>query len=156
MTPMSINYDKVIMRKEYSSATRLLAAQLRGNPMMLVSSFYKELSDNELEELRVVSEHSIEDEISASEIILLTLMLTSAEGTSALTEEELHRQMIATKIFITTAYLHRYGLATANFDSFSYGSDMENEVIALPTELGKELADKLSRRLSDEDYNGGE
>jgi len=141
--PLSIDHDKIINHKGYTSATRLLAAQLRGNPMMLVSKFYKELSDTELEELRELSESSNSDDVTLSEIMLLTLLLTSAEGTSALTEEELIGHMNITRIFISTAYLHRQGLVTANFDAFSYGTDMEDQVIATPTDMGKDYAKRL-------------
>lgn len=148
--PFSINYDKIIHHTGYCSATRLLAAQLRGNSMMLVSKFFKELSDNELEELRELSEQSEIDDVCLSEVMLLTLMLTSAEGTSALTEEELMGQLTVSKIFISTAYLHRQGLVTADFESFSYGSDMENSIIAIPTAMGIEFSKKLKGDLGDE------
>ena len=148
--PFTINYDKIINYTGYCSATRLLAAQLRGNSMMLVSKFFKELSDNELEELRELSEQSEIDDVCLSEIMLITLMLTSAEGTSALTEEELMGQLTTTKIFISTAFLHRQGLVTADFDSFSYGSDMEDRVIAVPTDTGIEFSKKFRGGLDDE------
>jgi hypothetical protein len=142
-----INYEQIIEDVNIPSVIRLLAMRLMMKPMMLIGNFFANLSDTELEELRELAQ---DPEVTAPELLLLTMMLSAAEGTSAVTEEELQGHIAGTIIFISTAILHRNGLVTANFQNFSYGSDMEESVLAEPTGLGREYLDKLKDEDNDE------
>lgn len=137
-----INYDIVINDVNVPTAIRLLAAKLKDNPMMTVGTFFANLSDIELEELR---ELTLDAESASPELLLLTIMLAAAEGTSALDEDELLMHINCTILFISTAVLNREGLCTAHFDKFSYGSDMADSVLATPTELGLKYAEQLKK-----------
>lgn len=135
-----INHDQIVDDVNLPSAIRLLAAKLKRNPMMPVGNFFSNLSDEELEGLR---ELSLEPDAAAAELLLLTMMLSAAEGTSALTEEELNSHIACTVIFISTTVLNRQGYVTAHFENFSYGSDMIDAHLATPTGLGLEYIRKL-------------
>jgi hypothetical protein len=142
-----INYDTIIEDANIPTAIRLLAAKLKSNPMMTVGKFFANLSDDELIGLR---ELTFDIEASTPELLLLTMMLSAAEGTSALDEDELANHINATNFFIATAVLHRQGFCTAYFDKFSYGDDMSHHVLAEPTELGLKYAEQLKRNNKDE------
>lgn len=142
-----INYDTIIDDANVPTAIRLLAAKLKSNPMMTVGKFFANLSDDEMMGLR---ELTFDVEASAPELLLLTMMLSAAEGTSALDELELTNHINATNFFIATTILHRQGFCTAHFDNFSYGDDMSHHVLAEPTELGLKYAAQLKKDNKDE------
>lgn len=135
-----INYDQIILDLRLPVAIRLLAAKLKSNPMMTLEKFFTSLSDHELEELRELT-YDVDE--AGAELLLLTMMLSAAEGTSALTEDELNSHIRATIIFISTTILHRQGLVTAHFKNFSYGAEMADLEMATPTELGLEYVKRL-------------
>jgi hypothetical protein len=135
-----INYEQVMQDGNLPTTIKLLAARLLMNPHMLVGNFYANLSDNELEELRELID---DPDAAASELLLLTLMLSAAEGAVAISEEELESQMRATMIFISTSGLHRKGMVTAHFESFSYGEDMIDSNLATPTQMGLDYIKQL-------------
>jgi len=143
-----INYEQAMQDGNLPTTIKLLAARLLMNPHMLVGNFFANLSDTELDELRELVENV---DAAAPELLLLTMMLSAAEGTTALSEEELETQMSATTIFISTAALHRKGLVTAHFESFSYGEDMIDAKIATPTELGMNYVQQLKDDIEGED-----
>jgi hypothetical protein len=135
-----INYQQVVEDGNLPMTMKLLAARLMMNPHMLVGNFYANLSDTELDELKELTE---DVDAAASELLLLTMMLAASEGASALTEEELESQMSATVIFIATTALHRNGMVTAHFESFSYGADMLDAKLATPTQMGLDYIKNL-------------
>jgi hypothetical protein len=137
-----INYDIIIEDTNTPIAIRLLAAKLKINPMMMVGKFFANLSDTELYSLRDLT---FDTEASAPELLLLTMMLSAAEGTSALDDDELISHVNATNFFIATSVLHDQGFCKAHFDKFSYGDDMSHHVLAEPTELGLKYAEQLKK-----------
>lgn len=142
MNAYRINYDQIIEDGNLPSAIRILAAKLKNNPMMTLGKFFMNLSDEELFGLR---ELSLNPDASAPELLLLTMMLSAAEGTSALTEEELTFHITMTSLFISTTVLHSQGFVTAHFENFSYGDDMSDKVMATPTEMGLNYAEQLKK-----------
>lgn len=140
MNAYRINYEQVMQDGNLPTTIKLLAARLMMNPHMLVGNFYANLSDNELDELKELTE---DVDAAAAELLLLTMMLAAAEGASAMTEEELEFQMRTTVIFIATAALHRKGMVTAHFEAFSYGSDMIDSNLATPTQFGLDYIKQL-------------
>lgn len=137
-----INYDTIIDDGNLPSAIRILAAKLKNNPMMTLGKFFTNLSEEELLGLR---ELTFDHEASAPELLLLTMMLSAAEGTSALTEEELAFHINMTSLFISTTVLHNQGMVTAHFENFSYGDDMAEHKMATPTEMGLKYAEQLKK-----------
>ena len=144
-----INYDQIIEDSSLPYAIRILAAKLKTQPMMTVGKFFANLNDEELDGLhQLIMDH----DAAAPELLLLTMMLSAAEGTSAITEEELNSNVTATVIFISTTVLHREGLVTAYFDVFSYGEDMADMIMAEPTDAGNEYVKTLKNKGND-DYD---
>jgi len=137
-----INYGLIIEDTNLPIAIRLLAGKLTLNPMMTVGSFFYNLTDEELESLL---ELTYDEEASAPELVMLSMMLASAEGTSALEEDELITHIRMTQIFINTTGLHRKGFVMADFSRFSYGSDMSDGIIAIPTQVGLDAIEQLKK-----------
>lgn len=129
LDPIEINYQKLITDSTLPVAIRMLAAKLNITPMMLVGEYFKNISDEELQSLRQLT---VDPDESMPELLLLTIMLTSAEGTSALEDDELYDHIKTTLVFITTSVLDRFNLVEAFYDKFSYGHEMLHEVIARP------------------------
>jgi hypothetical protein len=137
-----INYGLIIEDTNLPIAIRLLAGKLTLNSMMTVGSFFINLTDEELESL---IELTHDQDASAPELIMLSMMLASAEGTSAVDEDELISHVRMSQIFIGTAALHRKGYVTADFSKFSYGSDMSDGIIAIPTQIGLDAIEQLKK-----------
>lgn len=129
LEPIHINYDQIISDDTMPVGIRMLAAKLKISPIMLVGEYFQNISNDELQSLR---ELTVDPDESLAELLLLTVMLTSAEGTSALEEDELYDHIKTTLVFITTTVLDRFNLVEAFFDKFSYGHEMLHEVIARP------------------------
>ena len=144
-----INYDKIIDDSSLPYAIRILAAKLKDKPMQTVGKFFANLSDDELNGLRELIN---DPDAAMPELVLLTMMLSAAEGTSAITEEELNGNVTATIIFISTTVLHREGLVTAYFDIFSYGEDMADMIMAEPTDAGNDYVNSLKNK-GNNDYD---
>jgi len=143
-----LNYTRIAEQPEVPSSIRALATKLQINPMMNCSEFFKPLTDMELEELR---ELTLDPAKPSDYAVLLTLILTAAEGTSALTDEQFNTQVVLTSIFISTASLDRKGLVVANYNNFSYGEELMGQNIATPTKRGIELLQQQRQQQRDND-----
>lgn len=116
----SINYSNVAKQKGLSNVTRVLAMDLIENPYLVIGDFFKNLSDSSLEEL--LSLVNRDDEEAISETLLLSEMLSKAEGlTNSL--EDMSKNIEMFRVLVAGTSLHRKGLIKAYFQNMSFGSD---------------------------------
>lgn len=116
--------------------TRLLAATLQQNPYITVSDFFAGLTDEELDKLMDIAEE--DDHDSYGDLILMTEMLTAAEGVDVDEEDDdvyvdniTHRlKMFIT--FITLESLERKQLIYLHRENMSFGEDYSDKIIAEP------------------------
>lgn len=132
----SVNLEMVIKDKTLMAVTRLLAAELQQNPYLTVSDFFKHLSDGDVDMLIDVSE---DDEDSRyGDIILMTEMLTAAEGVMVDEEDEdryvedITNRMRMFITFLNLESLERQGLVRVFRENMSFGEDYLDKLIAEP------------------------
>lgn len=112
-----INLDKIARHKKFTKATRLLALDLLDNPYMTVGNFFKNLSDSEIKELCDVCER--EDDEAMSELLLLSEMLSRAEGITSFTPEEIGEKAGAFRVITAGVSLARKGLVKALYNNMT-------------------------------------
>lgn len=116
----TINYSNVAKQKNLCNVTRVLAMDLIENPYLIVGDFFKSLSDGSLEEL--VSLVNRDDDDAISETLLLSEMLSKAEGlTNSL--EDMSKNIEMFRVLVAGTSLHRKGLIRAYFENMSFGAD---------------------------------
>lgn len=119
-----IDLHKVAKYKTFSRITRTLALDLIDNPYLTVGKFFKGLSDNEVKELVSLCEK--EDDASVSELLLLSEMLSRAEGITSADPDEMGVKVGALRMMTVGVSLERKGLVRAfyenmTFDTSNYG-----------------------------------
>lgn len=132
----SVDLHRVANYEGYSSCTRLLASNLINNPYVTPGEFIVGLSDYELEwllesvdKLREENEGLFDEDEDVDELILITLMLSQAEGVFVSTEEELFNSIKMFSLMLVGIRLSRDGIVKAYPEKFSFGEDMQEEVI---------------------------
>lgn len=132
----TINYKKIISDKTMLPVTRLLAADLTMTPYMTVGTFFKNIKDADLDTLREVMEDS-EDE-HYGEIILITEMLTRAEGVETQTDKfddflsDLTNRVKIFSAYIALEYLARTGHIIVERQHMSFGEEHLDSIVARP------------------------
>lgn len=119
-----INLMEVFKAKEYTQATKLLAAKLMDNPYYSVGMFMQTLSNSELEYFQEISEKH-----NCDELVLLTLMLLHAEGTEVKDELDFEQHFSSLKMFLAGTALDRKGMIKVNYENFSFNPDAGDKVV---------------------------
>lgn len=124
----TINYAKLITEKSLLSVTRLLASDLSSNPYLTIGDFLKELSLGDLEKLVNIIDEG-EDHPNFEDLILISGMLSSAEGIPCSTVDDYHKCANQLTTFIVCESLGRKGFVKVIHENMSFGEDMKNEII---------------------------
>jgi hypothetical protein len=123
----SINYEKVLHQETFLPVTRLLAADLIKNQYMPIGDFIKSLSDNSLEELNEIS--ADENHPNFEEMILISEMLSAAEGTNMGGTPEVHQRLNMFITWLIFESLKRKGLVKIHYENLSFGDDMADKIV---------------------------
>ncbi len=129
MSEWMLHLDKIRNNKKSSAITRMLAATLQLNPYMTIGQFLKNLNDDDLHSLLEKTEDIGPENEGTEDVLLITMMLAQAEGTSAETMETLLENVNAMCIFIAGTSLARKGLVKAYYDNMSFGADMREALV---------------------------
>lgn len=131
-----VDLDKVSNNDSYSSCTKLLASNLINNPYLTPGEFITSLSNYELEwllesveKLKEENEGLYDEDEDVDELILITLMLSQAEGIEVIDEDQLFNSVKMFAIMLIGTQLSREGLVKLYPEKFSFGEDMQEEVI---------------------------
>lgn len=127
----TINYDMVVKSKRCLAITRLTALSLIDCPYMTLGEFFKGISDSDLQNLQDVVEDATNEEENprVEDLILLTEMLTAAEGVERNNIEDLHSRLNFFSMCVTITSLERKGLVKVNYHNMSFGSDMGDKIV---------------------------
>ena len=123
----SINYEKVLHEETFLPVTRLLAADLIKNQYMPIGDFIKSLNDNSLEELNEIS--ADENHPNFEEMILISEMLSAAEGTNMGGTPEVHQRLNMFITWLIFESLKRKGLVKIYYENISFGEDMGDKIV---------------------------
>jgi hypothetical protein len=127
----NINYENVTMSKDLLAITRLTAADLMKCPYMTLGDFFKNLTDGDVQSLQNIVELLVdnpEDE-SIGNLIILTEMLTSAEGVPRPDLEDMHKRLNSFCMYVTVVSLARKGFVKVYYENMSFGEDMGKKVV---------------------------
>jgi len=126
--PYSINYEKILTQKGMLPITKLLVTELQKNPYMTPGDFFKDLPDSTLSELQAVADDN--ESKHFEELILITEMLTQAEGLASMSFEEMNRRTSQFIMYLTLESLKRKGLIIVHYENLSFGDDYGDKMIA--------------------------
>jgi hypothetical protein len=127
----NINYDNVMKSKDLLAVTRLTAANLMKCPYTTLGDFFKGLTDSDIQSLQDIVELLVdepEDEI-VSNLIILTEMLTSAEGVPRPDLEDMHKRLNSFCMYVTVVSLARKGFVKVYYENMSFGEDMGKKIV---------------------------
>ncbi len=125
----SINYALVANEKGLLSITRLLATSMAINPYMSIGDFLKNLSDHDLQTLLEIIDFG-EDHTNFDDIMLLSGMLSAAEGIPCKSIDDYHKCMNMFMTFLTVESLYRKKLVKIFRENMSFGDDMMDAKVA--------------------------
>lgn len=136
----SVNYDQIIASNNYCSIVKMLALQIKMNPYTTVGEFFKGLSDDDIQYLvdmveksNALGEEDTEEEYESSgveDLMLLSLMLSRAEGGEEECFEEIQQKLNSLCLLIITTSLHRKGLVDVFYENYSLQEDARSRPVA--------------------------
>ena len=124
------NMEKIIDAEGLLPVTKSVAKMLMRNPYTSLGKFFKKLSDENLEVLmEIVEEGDSEFNVGIEDIVLLTEMLSRAEGVPSGSIEEITENVNYFGVCVTCVSLARKGLVRVYYDNMSFGKDYGDKVI---------------------------
>ena len=120
----SIELDRIIASRNFTSIVKQLAVELKSNPYKTVGSFFDTLSNYDLDILM----EKLDNE-DLEEILLITELLARAEGAGARDMEDITRNVNVMTVMIAGEALARKGLVEAFHSNMSFGEDSSDKPI---------------------------
>ena len=122
--------EKIIDAEGLLSVTKSVAKMLMRNPYTSLGKFFKKLSDENLEVLmEIVEEGDSEFNVGIEDIVLMTEMLSRAEGVPSGSIEEITENVNYFGMCVTCVSLARKGLVRVYYDNMSFGKDQGEKVL---------------------------
>ena len=129
-----INFGKVVEHTAFTAVTRLLAASLQHNPYMSVGDFFANLSNADLGVLGDLVDRAygdadeeretgrqVKDNAAMEELLLISQMLSRAEGTETANMDEIAKQVEYFVNLIPLTTLERKGLIHVYYENMTLG-----------------------------------
>lgn len=126
---LTIAYDRISTNKSFTSVTRNLATKLTTRMYLSLKDFFQELSDKEFDELIYLIQVYEHDENAQCELILLTEMLSRAEGIVSSDEKTVSENCGYFVMVVAGVSLERKGVIRILYDNLTFDRDMLDEVI---------------------------
>ena len=122
--------EKIIDAEGLLPVTKSVAKMLMRNPYTSLGKFFTKLSDENLEVLmEIVEEGDSEFNVGIEDIVLMTEMLSRAEGVPSGSIEEITENVNYFGVCVTCVSLARKGLVRVYYDNMSFGKDYGDKVI---------------------------
>ena len=116
--------EKIIGSDKLLPVTRSVAKMLMRNPYTSLGRFFKKLSNENLEILmEIIDEGDSEFNERMEDIVLMTEMLSRAEGVPTESVEEITENVNYFGACVTCVSLARKGLVRVYYDNMSFGTD---------------------------------
>ena len=121
---------KIIDAEGLLPVTKSVAKMLMRNPYTSLGKFFTKLSDENLEVLmEIIEEGDSEFNGGIEDIVLMTEMLSRAEGVPSGSIEEITKNVNYFGVCVTCVSLARKGLVRVYYDNMSFGKDYGDKVI---------------------------
>ena len=122
--------EKIIESDKLLPVTKSVAKMLMRNPYTSLGKFFKKLSDENLEILmEIIDEGDSEFNERMEDIVLMTEMLSRAEGVPSQSVDEITENVNYFGACITCVSLARKGLVRVYYDNMSFGADNGDKMI---------------------------
>ena len=122
--------EKIIESDKLLSVTKSVAKMLMRNPYTSLGRFFKKLSNENLEILmEIIDEGDSEFNERMEDIVLMTEMLSRAEGVPSQSVDEITENVNYFGACITCVSLARKGLVRVYYDNMSFGRDQGDKVL---------------------------
>jgi phosphoribosyl-ATP pyrophosphohydrolase len=122
--------EKIIESDKLLPVTKSVAKMLMRNPYTSLGRFFKKLSNENLEILmKIIDEGDSEFNERMEDIVLMTEMLSRAEGVPSQSVEEITENVNYFGACITCVSLARKGLVRVYYDNMSFGTDNGDKII---------------------------
>ena len=122
--------EKIIESDKLLPVTKAVAKMLMRNPYTSLGRFFKKLSNENLEILmEIIDEGDSEFNERMEDIVLMTEMLSRAEGVPSQSVDEITENVNYFGACITCVSLARKGLVRVYYDNMSFGTDNGDKMI---------------------------
>ena len=122
--------EKIIGSDKLLPVTKSVAKMLMRNPYTSLGRFFKKLSNENLEILmEIIDEGDSEFNERMEDIVLMTEMLSRAEGVPSQSVDEITENVNYFGACITCVSLARKGLVRVYYDNMSFGADNGDKMI---------------------------
>jgi len=122
--------EKIIASDKLLPVTKSVAKMLMRNPYTSLGKFFKKLSDENLEVLmEIIDEGDSEFNERMEDIVLMTEMLSRAEGVPTESVEEITENVNYFGACVTCVSLARKGLVRVYYENMSFGTDSGEKII---------------------------
>ena len=122
--------EKIIESDKLLPVTKAVAKMLMRNPYTSLGKFFKKLSDENLQALsEIIEEGDSEFNEGMEDIVLMTEMLSRAEGVPSQCIEDITENVNYFGACITCVSLARKGLVRVYYDNMSFGRDQGEKIL---------------------------
>ncbi len=122
--------EKIIESDKLLPVTKSVAKMLMRNPYTSLGKFFTKLSDENLEVLmEIIDEGDSEFNDGMEDVVLMTEMLSRAEGVPSESVEEITENVNYFGMCVTCVSLARKGLVRVYYDNMSFGKDQGDQII---------------------------
>ena len=122
--------EKIIASDKLLPVTKAVAKMLMRNPYTSLGRFFKKLSDENLQALsEIIEEGDSEFNDGMEDIVLMTEMLSRAEGVPSESIDDITENVNYFGACITCVSLARKGLVRVYYDNMSFGRDQGDKVL---------------------------
>ncbi len=122
--------EKIIESDKLLPVTKSVARMLMRNPYTSLGKFFTKLSDENLQILsEIIEEGDTEFNDGMEDIVLMTEMLSRAEGVPSQSIEEVTENVSYFGACITCVSLARKGLVRVYYDNMSFGRDQGDKIL---------------------------
>ena len=122
--------EKIIESDKLLPVTKSVAKMLMRNPYTSLGRFFKKLSNENLEILmEIIDEGDSEFNERMEDIVLMTEMLSRAEGVPSQSVDEITENVNYFGACITCVSLARKGLVRVYYENMSFGTDQGEKIL---------------------------
>jgi hypothetical protein len=122
--------EKIIDSDKLLPVTKSVAKMLMRNPYISLGKFFKKLSDENLQVLsEIIEEGDSEFNDGMEDIVLMTEMLSRAEGVPSQSIEDITENVNYFGACVTCVSLARKGLVRVYYENMSFGTDQGDKVL---------------------------
>jgi len=124
------NMEQIVNAENLLPITKSVAKMLMRNPYLTLGKFFKKLSDENLQTLlEIIDEGDSEFNDGIEDIVLMTEMLSRAEGVPSQSIEDVTENVNYFGACVTCVSLARKGLVRVYYENMSFGTDLGDQVL---------------------------